>query len=89
MLQYFEFIFQSSVFGDYKIVERPELKSLKIPLVPTLKNKYGAQSGGVVVKFVYPASAAWGSWVRIPGMNLHISDQAMMWKYTIYRIEEG
>ena len=35
--------------------------------------------GGVVVKFADCASAAQGSWVGIPGADLHSSHQAMLW----------
>ena len=36
---------------------------------------WGSQTGGVVVKFVCSASAAQGSWVWIPGMDLHTAHQ--------------
>ena len=32
---------------------------------------------GVVVKFARSALAAWGSWLQIPGMNLHTVCQAI------------
>ena len=34
---------------------------------------------GVLVKFAHSASAAWGPWVWIPGVDLHTAHQAMLW----------
>ena len=38
------------------------------------------QPGGVAVKLVQSASAAWGSPVQIPGTDLCTTYQAMLWK---------
>ena len=44
--------------------------------------------GGVVVKFVHSASAAWGLWVWMLGVDLHIAHQAMLWWHPTYKIEK-
>ena len=46
------------------------------------------QLGGVVVKFVRSALAAWGSWVQIPGTDLDTAHQAMQWPGPKYKMEE-
>ena len=48
----------------------------------------GGWPGGVVVKFVHSASATQGPQVRIPGMRLHTTLQAMLWRHPKYKIEE-
>ena len=46
-------------------------------------------SGGVVVKFACSASVAWGSWVQIPGLDLHTTDSsAKLWQCLTYKMEE-
>ena len=50
--------------------------------------QFPSWSGGIVIKFMCSAVAAWGSWVRIPGMDLHSAHQAMLWRRPIYKIEE-
>ena len=37
------------------------------------------RAGGRVVEFTPSALAAWGSWVWIPGVDLHAAHQAMLW----------
>ena len=44
---------------------------------------------GVVVKFAHSTSAAQGSQVQIPGVDLCTAFQAILWWHTIYRIEEN
>ena len=44
--------------------------------------------GGIVVKFVHPALAAWDSWVQISGADLHNSHQVTLWEHPTYKIEE-
>ena len=44
------------------------------------KNKYQGQPDGVVVRFVCSASAAWGSPVEVPGVDLCTTHQAMLWQ---------
>ena len=44
--------------------------------------------GGIVVKCVHSAMAARGSQVRIPGMELYIAYQAVVWQHPTYKIEE-
>ena len=46
------------------------------------------QPGRVVVTFMCCASAAWGSAVQIPGLDLHTVHQAMLWQHPTYKIEE-
>ena len=48
----------------------------------------GCQPGGVVVKFTRASSATWGSWIQIPGVDLHTTHQAMLWWHPIYKVEE-
>lgn len=43
--------------------------------------------GGVVVKFAPSTWAAWGSWVWVPGTDLHTAHQAMLWQRPTYKIE--
>ena len=43
---------------------------------------------GTGVKFTRSASKAWGLWIRIPGMDLHTTHQAMLWWCPTYKIEE-
>ena len=42
---------------------------------------------GVVVEFVRSALAAQGSWVQIPGADLHTAHQATLWQHITYKIE--
>ena len=42
-----------------------------------------------MIKFMFSASAAWGSWVWILGTDLHTARQAMLWWYLTYKIEEA
>ena len=44
--------------------------------------------GGVVVKLVCSTSEAQGSWVWIPGIDLHTTHQAMLTWHPTYKIEE-
>ena len=44
--------------------------------------------GGIVVKFGCSASAAWSLQVRILGVALHTTLQAMLWWHPTYKIEE-
>ena len=53
-----------------------------------LKKKLWGWPSGVVVKFVCLASAARHSWVQIPGTDIHITHQAMLWWCPTYKIEE-
>ena len=46
------------------------------------------QPGGVAVKFVRSTSAAWASQVQIPGTDLHVAHQAMLWWRPTYKTEE-
>ena len=39
------------------------------------------------MKFLHSALVAWGSWVRIPGVDLCTAYQAVLWQ--AYGIEEG
>ena len=43
---------------------------------------------GVVVQFSCSASAARGSQVWIPGIDLHTTHQAMLWQCPSYKTEE-
>ena len=43
---------------------------------------------GLVVKFTCSTLAAWGSQIRIPGADLHIAYQAMLWQHPTYKIED-
>lgn len=40
---------------------------------------FRSQPGGIVFKFVHSALVAWGSRIQIPGVDLHIAHQAMLW----------
>ena len=40
----------------------------------------GGQPDGTAVKFVHFASAAWGLLVQIPGADLYMAYQAMLWQ---------
>ena len=51
-------------------------------------NILGDQPGGVVVKFKHSTSAAQGSQVRIPGVELHTAHQAILWRGPTYKTEE-
>ena len=44
--------------------------------------------GGMVVKILPSALVAPGSWVRIPGTDLHTTHQVMLWWLPTYKIEE-
>ena len=48
---------------------------------------HGGQLGDVVVKFVHTAEA-WGSWVWIPGVDLHATHQATLWWHPTYKIKK-
>ena len=54
-----------------------------------MKSKKRGQPGGIVVAFAHSASAAQGSYVRIPGADLHTVHQAMLWWGPTYKVEEG
>ena len=43
---------------------------------------------GIVVKFTHSALKAWGSWVQIPGADLHTAHQATLWRHPTYKIDE-
>ena len=49
---------------------------------------FRGQPSGIVVKFACSALVAWGSWVWIPGADLHIAHQAMLWQCPTYKVEE-
>ena len=54
----------------------------------TLKNQskdHRGWPGGIVVRFMHSAFMAWGSHVRIPGVDLHIVHQAMLWRHPTYK----
>ena len=53
-----------------------------------LETLFRGQPGGVVVKFMHSASAAQGLLVKIPGMDLHTSHQAKLWRHLTYRVED-
>ena len=42
----------------------------------------------LVVKFAHSTSAARGSQVWIPGVDLHTTHQAMLWQHLTYKIDE-
>ena len=47
------------------------------------------QPGGIVIKFVCSTLGTLGSQVQIQGMDLHTTNQAMLWQCPIYKkIEE-
>ena len=52
------------------------------------ERKPRGQPCGTVVKFVCSASAAQGSWLRIPGTDIHTVHQAMLWQHPTYKTEE-
>ena len=44
--------------------------------------------GGIVGKFTRSTSAAQGSLVQVPSMDLHTAHQAMPWQRPTYKTEE-
>ena len=54
-----------------------------------LKREIWGPASGVAVKFMCSALAGRGSWVWIPGMNLRITHQAMLWQHPAHKIEEN
>ena len=52
------------------------------------KRFQGGWPGGTVVKFACSALVAQGSWVQIPGVDLHIAHQAMLWQQLTHKIDE-
>ena len=68
------------------------IQSLSLPfatLSRKIKKQLEGSLGGVLVKFVHSASAAWGLWLQIPGMDLHTTHQATLWWCPTYKIEEN
>ena len=64
-------------FDIFKLLS---LALLEIDLLSMIKiPKIWGWLDGVVVKFTCSASAAWGSQVRILGMDLHTAHQPMLW----------
>ena len=60
-----------------------------ISIRQTLKsNNDRGQPGGVVVKFAHSASVARGTWVWVPGTDLHTAHQAKLWRHPAYKIKE-
>ena len=53
-----------------------------------VKDNCWGQPGGIFVKFTCSASAAWGSWVPIPGVVLCTAHQAMLRWHPTHKIEE-
>ena len=51
------------------------------------KSKTRGQPSGIAVKFAHSASAAGGSQVQIPAVDLHTTPQAMLWLHPIYKLE--
>ena len=51
------------------------------------KKKSQGRPGSIVVKFTCSTSAAQDSQVRIPGVDLHTTHQAMLWWCPTYKIE--
>ena len=39
----------------------------------------------MVVGVAHSALTAWGSWVLIPGADLHTAGQAMLWRHPTYK----
>ena len=53
-----------------------------------IKLIFGGQSSGVLVKFAHSTSAAQGSQVQIPDVNLYTAHQAMQGQCPTDKIEE-
>ena len=51
------------------------------------KSLKGSQlwDSGIVVRFACCALAAWGSWVQIPGMDLHTTHQTILWWHPTHK----
>ena len=64
------------------------LECVKNPQISIEKQISWDWPGGIVVKLVCSTLVAWGSWVQIPGVDLHAAHQAMLWWRPTYKIEE-
>ena len=53
-----------------------------------MKKENKGQTGATVVKFTRSALVAPGSWVQIPGADLHTAHQAMLLQHPTYKTEE-
>ena len=53
-----------------------------------IKNIIKGWPGGIEGKFMSATSVAWGSWVQIPGVDLHTAHQARLWQHPTYKVEE-
>ena len=79
-------IFQGSSEGQRYFIS---FQTIPVDSFKKQKQKsYRGHPGGVVVKFAHSTSAAQGSWVQIPGMNLHTTNQVILWWHPTYKIEE-
>ena len=52
------------------------------------KKFFWGQPRGIDIKFMHSSSAARGSWIQIPGMDLHTTHQAMLRQCPTYKTEE-
>ena len=52
------------------------------------KRESRRRPSGIVGKFTCSTSAAQGSWVQTPGMDLYTAHQAMLWWHPTYKMEE-
>ena len=66
--------------GIWDVRERVQNISESLEVGNSLKTIFQDQPGTKVVGFVHSILAAWGSWVQIPGTDLHTALQAMLWQ---------
>ena len=50
-----------------------------------MKFHFQGQPSGMLVGFACFALATWGLWVQIPGTDVHMAHQAMLWWCPIYK----
>ena len=75
LIDLYTYLFSQTILSDFhkmdvQIMKKNEYKN----------NTLGGQPGGAVVKFTCSASVAQASPVHIPGVELHITCQAMLWQ---------
>ena len=68
------------------IQQRTKIESRDLTVAVKIKNVRDQPVGAV--KSVHSTSAAWGSQVWIPGTDLHIAHQVMLWQCAMHNAEE-
>ena len=77
---FYSVFFYSKIFGCTSQQSTKICAAKETEMTEVKKFIRWGQPSGAAVKFACSASAAWGSLVQIPGVDLHTACQAMLWQ---------